>query len=120
MLEKRAPSSLLLILILDTPSLMMMLSSRISYKTTTLAIAGEMLRPCSSLSHDINTIALNMHPRTSMRLAQLQQPGRCLFLALVYPFFNLFLTVLKNLENMVNVKCYNLTGIEAWTYGLIV
>ena len=36
------------------------------------------------------------------------------------PIFNLFLKVLKNLENMVNVKCSNLTGIEAWTSGLIV
>ena len=90
MLEKRAPSSLLLILILDNFSLMMVLSSRTSYMTTTSAISGEMLRPCSSLSHDINTIVLNMHPRTCMCLAQLQQPGRCLFLALVYPFFNFF------------------------------
>ena len=76
--------------------------------------------PCYSSSRDINAIVLNTHPLTWMRLTQLQQPDCCLFLALVCPFFNFFLAVLKNLEIMVNVKFSNLTGIEAWTSGLII
>ena len=87
MIEKRAPSSLLLTLILDTVSMMLLFSSILSYMTATSAVSGEMLPPCSSLSHDINVIVLNMHPCTWMRLTSLQQPGCHLFLALVYPFF---------------------------------
>ena len=68
MLEKIAPSSFLLTLILDTVSMMLLLCLSHSYMTTTLAISGEISPPYSSLSHDINTIVLDMHPRTWMRL----------------------------------------------------
>ena len=64
MLEKRAPYFLLLTLILDHVSLMLLFSLSLSYTTTTLTIAGEMLPPCSSLSRDINVIVLNMHSCT--------------------------------------------------------
>ena len=99
--------------------IMLLLSPIISYMMTTPTISGEKLPPYYSLSHDINVIGLNMHPCTWMRVTKLQQPIRHLFLALVYPFFNFFLKVIRNLDNMANVKCFNLTGIEAWTYGLI-
>ena len=68
MLENIAPSSLLLNLILDPVSTMLLFSLRISYMPTTSAITGDMFPPCSSLSHDINTIVLNMNPRTWMHL----------------------------------------------------
>ena len=119
MLQNRAPSSLLLTLILHTVSLVLLFSPKLSYMTTNLDITGEMLAPSYSLSHDINSIVLNMHPRKWICLTQLQQPGSCLFLALVYHFFDFLLAVPKNLENMVNVKFSNLIGIEAWTYGFI-
>ena len=68
MLENREPSYLPLTLILDPGSMMLVFSSSFSYMMTTLTIAGEMLPPCSSLSHDINVIVLNMHPHTWMSL----------------------------------------------------
>ena len=67
-IENRASSYFLLTIILDDVSLMLLFSSSLSYMTTTLAIAGEMFPPCSYLSHDINVIVMNMHPRTLMRL----------------------------------------------------
>ena len=87
MLENRASSSLLLTLILYPVSLMLVFPSSLYYMAKTLTIAGEMLPPCSSLSHDINMIVLNMHPHTWMRLTKLQQLGRHLFLYIVNPFF---------------------------------
>ena len=68
LLEKRAPYSLMLNLILDPISMMLLFSSNLSYMTITLTIAGEILPPCSSLRRDINVIVLNMHPRTWMLL----------------------------------------------------
>ena len=87
---------------------------------TTSTISMDMLPPFSSLSHYINFILLNMHPLAWMCLTWLQQPGRHLFISIVYPFFTFFLKVFKNLENMVNIKWSDLTGIEAWAFGLIV
>ena len=70
---------------------MIIFSSILYYMMTTSAIAGEMLPPRYSLSHDINAIVLNMHSHTWMQLTYIQQPGRHLLLALVYPFFLNFL-----------------------------
>ena len=86
-LEKIALYYPLLTLILYTVSLMLLFSSSLSYMATTLAIAGEMLPPCSSLIHDTNAIVLNIHPHTWILLTQLQQPHFNLFFALVYPLF---------------------------------
>ena len=68
MLENRVFSPLFLTLILYAVSMMLLFSLRLSYMTTTSDLYGEMLPPCSSLSHDINAIVLNMQPRMWVRL----------------------------------------------------
>ena len=68
MLEKRDPSSILFTLILDPIYQMLLFFSSLSYTTKISTIAGEILPPFSSLSHDVNVIVLNIQPRTWMRL----------------------------------------------------
>ena len=47
---------------------MLLISSSLYYMTKTLTIAGEIFPPCSSLSHDINVIVMNMNSRFWMCL----------------------------------------------------
>ena len=86
--------------------------------TTTLTIAGEILPCFYSLSRDINVLVLNMHPCMWKRLTLIQHPVCHLLLFILY--ICLFFESAKKKDNMVNAKCSSLTGIEAWTSGLIV